>query len=246
MLQAADGKSDQAITTILSTTDETWVPPPPIVADRLLALHARLLRIKGAPELALRLVGDGGTIPAPLAVQHAAAALELGQDDQARKHLEVLLSLDAATEPLVQIERLLLQAQLAAGEGCPGPASDLLAEAMSLGQRHSLVDVFVWAGAAVLEMVSRHEGHAPFREVVLARAKQVHAPTRTARLVDPLTDREMEVLTYLPSRLTNAELAERCFVSVNTIKTHMAHIYQKLAVPNRTEAIARAQELGLL
>jgi LuxR family maltose regulon positive regulatory protein len=56
----------------------------------------------------------------------------------------------------------------------------------------------------------------------------------------------MEVLTYLPSRLTNAELAERCFVSVNTIKTHMAHIYQKLAAPNRTEAIARARELGLL
>ena len=56
----------------------------------------------------------------------------------------------------------------------------------------------------------------------------------------------MEVLSYLPSRLTNAELAERCFVSVNTIKTHMAHIYQKLAVPNRNEAIARARELGLL
>jgi LuxR family maltose regulon positive regulatory protein len=246
MLQAADVKSDQAITTILSNTDEAWVPPPPIVADHLLALHARLLRFRGAPDLALRILGDMGAVPAPLAVEHVAAALELGRFDQARKYLETLLPLDAATEPLMEVERLLLQAQLAAGEGFPRRASPLLAEAMSVGQRHSLVDVFVWAGPSVVELVSRHGDHTTFREVVLTRARQVHAPSLTALLVDPLTDREMEVLTYLPSRLTNAELAERCFVSVNTIKTHMAHIYQKLAVPNRTEAITRARELGLL
>jgi len=41
-------------------------------------------------------------------------------------------------------------------------------------------------------------------------------------------------------------LAEQCYVSVNTIKTHMAHIYRKLEVPNRKEAIVRARELGLL
>jgi LuxR family maltose regulon positive regulatory protein len=245
MLQAADTNIDQAIATILSSADEAWVPPPPIVADRLLALHARLLRFTGAPDQALR-VGDGGTIAAPLAAQRAAAALELGRIDQARKHLEPLLPLDAAAEPRLEIERLLLQAQLAAAEGFPGEASVLLAEAMSVGQRHSLVDVFVWAGAPVVEMLSAHREHAAFRDVILTRARQVRTPTLTARLVDPLTDREMEVLTYLPSRLTNAELAERCFVSVNTIKTHMAHIYQKLAVPNRTEAITRAQELGLL
>ena len=78
------------------------------------------------------------------------------------------------------------------------------------------------------------------------RARQARSPALVTELVDPLTDRELEVLSYLPSRLTNAELAERCFVSVNTIKTHMAHIYQKLAVPNRSEAITRARGLGLL
>jgi LuxR family maltose regulon positive regulatory protein len=246
LLQAADAKTDQAIATILSSTDEAWVPPPPIVADRLLALQARLLRFKGSPEQALRIVGDGGAVPVPLAAEHAAAALELGRIDQARKSLESLQSLDTTAAPLLEVERLLLQAQLAAAEGFPGDASVLLAEAMSVGQRHSLVDVFVWAGPSVMDMVSRHGEHAAFRDAVLARARQVRTPALTAPLVDPLTDREMEVLTYLPSRLTNAELAERCFVSVNTIKTHMAHIYQKLAVPNRTEAIARAQELGLL
>ncbi len=70
------------------------------------------------------------------------------------------------------------------------------------------------------------------------------APGHT--LIEPLTVRELELLAYLPSRLTNAELAARCFVSVNTVKTHMAHIYRKLEVSGRDAAIARARELGLL
>jgi LuxR family maltose regulon positive regulatory protein len=65
-------------------------------------------------------------------------------------------------------------------------------------------------------------------------------------MADPLTDREMEILSLLPSRSTNTELAERCYVSVNTIKTHMAHIYRKLDVANRNGAILRAREMGLL
>ena len=67
-----------------------------------------------------------------------------------------------------------------------------------------------------------------------------------ALLAEPLTDRERELLAYLPTRLTNAELAAQFFVSVNTIKTHMAHIYRKLDAPNRSAAVARATELGLL
>jgi LuxR family maltose regulon positive regulatory protein len=65
-------------------------------------------------------------------------------------------------------------------------------------------------------------------------------------LVEPLTDRELEILSYLPSRLTNTELADHFYVSVNTIKTHMAHIYRKLGVANRNRAISRAREIGIL
>jgi LuxR family maltose regulon positive regulatory protein len=53
-------------------------------------------------------------------------------------------------------------------------------------------------------------------------------------------------LTYLPSRMSNADLATLCFVSVNTIKTHIARIYRKLGVTNRNEAVERARELGLI
>jgi LuxR family maltose regulon positive regulatory protein len=77
-----------------------------------------------------------------------------------------------------------------------------------------------------------------------APGSQSRSPVK--EFIDPLTDREVEILSYLPSRATNSEMAERCYVSVNTIKTHMAHIYRKLDVINRNGAIRRAQETGLL
>ena len=103
------------------------------------------------------------------------------------------------------------------------------------------------AGPAVVRLVADHpEGSPGFRDTVLARAREAIAPTPGGDLADPLTDRELEILSYLPSRLTNTELAQQCYVSVNTIKTHMAHIYRKLDAANRNEAIVRARALGLL
>ncbi|SDZ00502.1 helix-turn-helix transcriptional regulator [Herbiconiux ginsengi] len=81
----------------------------------------------------------------------------------------------------------------------------------------------------------------------LARAREaVPLAATISPLPVPLTDRERELLAYFPSRYSNAELAARLFVSVNTIKTHMAHIYRKLDAPDRDAAILRARELGLL
>ena len=82
-------------------------------------------------------------------------------------------------------------------------------------------------------------------EIVECAHQTLRAPLE-GQLGEPLTDRERELLAYLPTRLTNAELAARFFVSVNTIKTHMAHIYRKLDAPNRSAAVARATELRLL
>jgi LuxR family maltose regulon positive regulatory protein len=81
----------------------------------------------------------------------------------------------------------------------------------------------------------------------LARAREtVPLAASVSPLPVPLTDRERELLAYFPSRYSNAELAARLFVSVNTIKTHMAHIYRKLDAPDRDAAIMRARELGML
>ena len=85
-----------------------------------------------------------------------------------------------------------------------------------------------------------------FRRQILRRSQAFTSPSPGNELVEPLTTREIEILSYLPSRLSNTELADHFYVSVNTIKTHMAHIYRKLGVTNRNGAVARAQNLGVL
>jgi predicted ATPase/DNA-binding CsgD family transcriptional regulator len=65
-------------------------------------------------------------------------------------------------------------------------------------------------------------------------------------LLDPLTERELEVLQLVASGLSNADIAERLVVEVTTVKKHLNHIYSKLGVETRTQALLRAQELSLL
>jgi LuxR family maltose regulon positive regulatory protein len=65
-------------------------------------------------------------------------------------------------------------------------------------------------------------------------------------LFDPLSKREMEVLQLLTTKLTAAEIADQLFVAESTVRTHIKHIYSKLNVNRRFEAIERARELGLL
>lgn len=70
--------------------------------------------------------------------------------------------------------------------------------------------------------------------------------TRHAATDIGLSERETEVLTLLATGQTNAEVASALFISVGTVKSHSANIYRKLEAKNRTEAVARAREIGLL
>jgi LuxR family transcriptional regulator, maltose regulon positive regulatory protein len=73
------------------------------------------------------------------------------------------------------------------------------------------------------------------------------APERAATLVvEPLTAREREVLRHVAGLLSTAEIATEMYVSVNTVKTHVKHIYRKLAATRRGQAVRRARELELL
>ncbi len=87
----------------------------------------------------------------------------------------------------------------------------------------------------------------PFVRSIVDRAHAVQdRGTSHERLIEPLTDREREVLNLLPTRLTNAEMAAQLYVSVNTLKTHVRHIYVKLNADGRDEAVERAAQLGIL
>ena len=66
------------------------------------------------------------------------------------------------------------------------------------------------------------------------------------RLTEPLSQSEIRVLRYLPTNLSAREIARELSVSLNTVRTHMRHIFAKLGVHHRTEAVTQARALGLL
>ena len=65
-------------------------------------------------------------------------------------------------------------------------------------------------------------------------------------LIEPLTARELDVLRLLAAGRSTAELAAALFVEPSTVKTHLIHVYRKLGVHNRVQAVARARDLALL
>jgi LuxR family maltose regulon positive regulatory protein len=65
-------------------------------------------------------------------------------------------------------------------------------------------------------------------------------------LIEPLSEREIEVLQLIAEGLTNREIASRLFLSLNTVKAHTRNIYGKLGIHNRAQAVARARALGIL
>ncbi len=68
----------------------------------------------------------------------------------------------------------------------------------------------------------------------------------TATLLEPPTDRELEILGLLAEGMTNREIGQALYIAVGTVKWYLHHLYEKLEVSNRTQAVARARELGLL
>jgi LuxR family maltose regulon positive regulatory protein len=104
----------------------------------------------------------------------------------------------------------------------------------------------------VRELLDRHPVHRTGHAALLARIRDALAGTspqadhQPAPLQDPLSEAELRVARFLPSNLKSPEIAAELFVSTNTVRTHLRHIYAKLDAHSRGEAVARARELGLL
>jgi LuxR family maltose regulon positive regulatory protein len=177
----------------------------------------------------------------------AAASITLGDTEPAREIVAAWDELVPISTPLSVVQNHILRARLAAVDETPDEAIRELTSALTVAELHGFVEVFVQAGPMILRRLSMVAGpQAAFTDVIRARASQEALPSVVADLAEPLTERERELLSFLPTRFTNVELARRFYVSVNTIKTHMAHIYRKLDATTRDGAIERAREVGLL
>ena len=183
----------------------------------------------------------------------ALGALELAQGEPERA-VEALAPVIGGSAPALyersaRVEALLLDATARDRLGDRGAAEASLEAALELAEPEALILPFMlWPSRELLE---RHPGHrtahaaliSTIRDALAGRA----APRRgSAPLPEELSEAELRVVGYLPSNLTAAEIASELVVSTNTVRTHMRHIYAKLDAHSRSEAVARARELGLV
>ena len=147
-----------------------------------------------------------------------------------------------------QIEIRILQALAASDDE---QALEYLAEALTMAQSEGYVRIFVDQGKELVPLLRKaaHEGIAPgyVARLLSAMADSYGAPPSLAQpLVEPLSERETEVLQLLAAGKSNQAIAAELVLSVGTVKAHNSNIYGKLGVRSRTEAVAHARELNLL
>jgi LuxR family maltose regulon positive regulatory protein len=132
----------------------------------------------------------------------------------------------------------------------------VLKEALTLAEAGGLIRIFVDEGTPMAELLSKAavQGIMPnFVSKLLGafesvgkqdESESVQPPNQS--LIEPLSERELEILQLIAQGLSNREISERLFLALNTIKGHNRRIFNKLQVQRRTEAVARARELNLL
>jgi LuxR family transcriptional regulator, maltose regulon positive regulatory protein len=199
----------------------------------------------------------------------ARVLLATHRPDQALALLERLHDLavtQGRTGSVIEVRALQALALAASGDQLAGLRA--LAEALALAAPEGFVRVFVDEGAPEARLLGRltaaqRTGQAAPPGAVppqyldrLARAFQpggapaASPPTRhsagVAGLVEPLSDRELQVLGLLAAGRSNQQIADELLVVLDTVKKHVSHILDKLGVANRTQAVARARALGLL
>jgi len=195
----------------------------------------------------------------------ARVLLAQSQPDQALgllERLDALADAQGRTGSLIQIRALRSLALQAAGDHQGALA--LLAEALEMARSEGHVRVFADEGppmAALLRsfMGARQRGrgaagagaatehlHRVIRAFAPMKAQAEQPTPAVAALIEPLTDRELEVLRLLAAGRRNRDIAAELVVTLETVKKHISHIFDKLGAANRTEAVAHARRLGLI
>jgi LuxR family maltose regulon positive regulatory protein len=187
------------------------------------------------------------------------ARVHLAQDDTAAA-LAVLASWRRQVEAKEwQDERLkvmVLQAIAHQAHGEMDKAVPLLGDALALAEPDGFIRLFVDEGPPMAQLLFAASAHGLMPDYVAkllagceaeAQQRAGNSPLPPAQpLIEPLSQRELEVLQLIAQGFSNREIGQRLFLALDTVKGHNRRIYDKLQVQRRTEAVARARALGLL
>jgi LuxR family maltose regulon positive regulatory protein len=145
----------------------------------------------------------------------------------------------------------MLQALALQAKGEIDKAVLALEQALSLAEPERFIRTFVDEGEMMERLLRQalSQGVAPdYVTMLLAamRETDVISQAKDQPLSDPLSERELEVLRLIAAGFSNREIAQQLVIAVSTVKSHINHIYGKLDVNSRTQAVARAQALDIL
>ena len=170
--------------------------------------------------------------------------------------LERLLRTSEENERIAsQIEILILQTLAHDALGDKSSALTSLQSALELAEPESYVRIFVDENIPMARLLSEAKTHGIMPDFVnklldLFETKEPLSEQSTLSasppLIEPLSERELEVLQLIAQGLSNHAIADRLFLAVSTIKGHNQRLFGKLGVQRRTEAVARARDLGLI
>ena len=151
---------------------------------------------------------------------------------------------------------MVLQAVAHHAHGEKDKALQVLGDALTLAEPGGFIRIFVDEGIPMSHLLSEAAAQGIMPDYVgklLAafeaekqKSKDKSSVPSEQTLIEPLSQRELEVLQLIARGLSNDEIGKRLFLALDTVKGHNRRIYDKLQVQRRTEAVARARELGLL
>jgi LuxR family maltose regulon positive regulatory protein len=235
--------------------------PKPYLND-ILAWKARIHLFEGNISLAEQVLAESNQVDCDsFAVQDETVCLVMvrmwlaqGKYQRANRLLEatqVIASKGGRTNRLIEI--LILRTLSEVGQNHPPAARAALRQAVSLAEPQGFVRIFIEGGSVILhmlkEMVSAGEASSYIRQLITAFGDQsevTRLPKTHTNLPEPFSERERQVIRLLATYLSQQEIADELYVSVNTIRFHTKNIYRKLGVHNRSEAVAKAKSIEFL
>jgi LuxR family maltose regulon positive regulatory protein len=228
-------------------------PLPPFLRVSSGLLEAELWLGLGEPARARKRIEEIGAEDAPDAAL-GLARLELASGEPGAAIRAVATFLADEREPVLPFARAEVWAIDAIARDevhDEDGALRALERALDLAEPRGYAGILARYGAPLRSLLRRHvtrgTAHRSLAGQLLSTLDERPVAERaTTALLEPLSERELAVLRFLPTMMSNAEIAAEMFVSVNTVKTHLKHVYRKLDVADRRECVKRARELRLL